>query len=263
MTANVFAWANALSVGSIDLGLRITLYSLGDWLFSRHRIRYLFPKSERERGFIYNTTRSFYYSRDYPWTAGFLFRRNAGLDDRQPISVGTFADRYALAPMFGEIILLVSLVTWLARGDKASYPFSRPFWFIGGLPNPDGQCISDELGNPKELLLANDLANTIVKTRNIAFAPITPFPLVSDYGVGFAVTLFTIRHPLRRMCHIGFLPPITIFTGYPDFVPGLPVTYTQRNIHFRGSTSQSLIIDNTNASACLEMVDAIKACSLS
>jgi hypothetical protein len=82
-----------------------------------------------------------------------------------------------------------------------------------------------------------------------------PFPRVGEYGVAFADNL--IYNSVLNSTEL----PIWFFSAYthlhgdiPDFNPGLPITYKFRNFTFTGSTSQSLVIDNSNESACVRVV---------
>ena len=260
MTANVFAWANTLSIDSIDLGLRITLYSWGIGCIVAIVFVIYFLKVKGKEDLSTDPQDHFIIQGIILGLLGFFLGGLPVWMIGSQILVGTFADRYALAPMFGGIILLVSLVTWFGAGRI------RQGILLAAL---FGLSVAFQIRTVNEYRINWEIQRNyywqmiwripILKPGTSLLAPMTPFPLVSDYGVGFAVNL--IYNPSPTSTNV----PYWFFTAYnhlygdiPDFVPGLPITYKQRIIHFKGSTSQSLIIDNTNASACLEIVGADK-----
>ncbi len=181
--------------------------------------------------------------------------------DRQVI-VGTWSDRFALAPMVGAVILVVWLVDWLsshrARQTAAlavllalsisaqmrTYSRYAAYWDI-----------------MRQYYWQLSWRAPALEPGTAVIGPEMPFALVGDYSIGFALNalyggaLESTRADTWFIEGERYLGSNTI----KSYAPGTPIFYQQWNVTFEGSTDRVLPVTFNNARGCLRVIDPIYA----
>jgi len=256
MTANVFAWANTVSVDNVFLNSQSNLHS---WLIGLTAAAviavYLIVMKAKDdlpavpqdhfvkQGIILGIA-GFFLGGLPVWLIG------------NQISVGTFADRYTLAPMFGGIILLVSLVVWFGAGKTRQGILLAVFFGLAmAFQIRTVYSYHDNWITQRNYYWQMIWRMPALKPGTSLMSSKTPFTLVGDYGIGFAVNLIYDPAPASTEAPYWFFTAFNhLHTDIPAFTPGQPINYTLRNITFKSTTSQSVILDNNNQAACLKVV---------
>jgi hypothetical protein len=255
ITANLFAWVNTISIDSIVLNVRENLFSWLTGFVAAAVVAFYFIRMKPKEDLPTDTQDHFVFQGIVLGLVGFFLGGLPVWMIGNQISVGTFADRYTLAPMFGGIILLVSLVAWFGAGR------TRQVIFLAAL---FGLSMAFQIRTVYSYRLNWDLQRNYywqmiwripaLKPGTSLLAPKSPFSLVGEYGVAFADNLIYNSAPNSTELPYWFFNAYNhLHRDIPEFTPGLPVTYSFRIFTFNNSTSQSLVIDNSNESACVHV----------
>ncbi len=181
------------------------------------------------------------------------------ITDRQ-IIVGTWSDRFALAPMVGAVILVVWMVDWL--GD-------RRLRQTGLLAVLLGLAISTQMRTVNRYATYWDIMRNYywqlswrapaLEKGTAVVGPEMPFALVGDYAIGFAL------NALYGGELESYQPDYWFVDGgrylgteiIKDYQPDIPIEYELWNIKFSGTTSQTVPVTFNNARGCLRVLDPI------
>lgn len=174
---------------------------------------------------------------------------------RQSIG-GPWADRFALGPMFGAVLLLVGLIRWFSRGRLRQAILLGLFF---------GFALSSQMQTVNKYRLSQDNQNDFywqlawrapaIKAGTAIIGPAMPFALVNDLHIGFAVN--TIYDQGGK----SFETPLWFFRAgdmqgglIPKFKPGFPIEYRYLTAHFKGSTDQILVAEYSYGTSCLHII---------
>lgn len=174
---------------------------------------------------------------------------------RQSIG-GPWADRFALGPMFGAVLLLVGLVHWFSRRRlQQSILLGLVFGFA----------LSAQMQTVNKYRLSWDHQNDFywqlawrapaIKPGTAIVGPAMPFALVNDLHVGFAL------NAIYDQGGKSFEAPLWFFRAggmqgdlIPKFKPGYTFDYRYLTAHFKGSTDQLLVTDYSYGTGCLRVI---------
>ncbi|HEX7555038.1 MAG TPA: hypothetical protein VF338_00330 [Leptolinea sp.] len=173
---------------------------------------------------------------------------------RQSIG-GPWADRFALGPMFGAVLLLVGIIHWFSR-EKLQQ--SILFGLIFGI------ALSSQMQTVNKYRLSWDNQNDFywqlawrapaIKPGTAIVGPSLPFALVNDLHIGFALNAIydqggkSFEAPLWFFRAGGMLGDLI-----PAFKPGHTIDYHYLTAHFKGSTDQILVANYSYGTSCLRI----------
>lgn len=174
---------------------------------------------------------------------------------RQSIG-GPWADRFALGPMFGAVLLLVGLVHWFSRRRlQQSILLGLIFGFA----------LSAQMQTVNKYRLSWDNQNDFywqlawrapaIKPGTAVVGPAMPFALVNDLHIGFAL------NAIYDQGGKSFEAPLWFFRAggmqgdlIPKFKPGYTFDYRYLTAHFKGSTDKILVTDYSYGTGCLRVI---------
>lgn len=173
---------------------------------------------------------------------------------RQSIG-GPWADRFALGPMFGAVMLLAGLVYWFARRRLPQAVLLGAVFAIA---------VSSQMQTVNKYRLSWDHQNDFywqltwrapdIKPGTAVIGPSMPFALVNDLHIGFALNAIYDQNAAS------FIAPIWFFRSgglvgelIPELKPGHEIDYRYLTAHFKGSTDQVLVTSYSYGSDCLHV----------
>jgi hypothetical protein len=252
---NIFTWAGIIAPETIELQARMVWFSWGvglavaflytlmsgsfsDWEDSN-------PK-EAGHGFLIGIA------------AVLLGGLPIWLTDRQ-IIVGMWSDRFSLAPMLGGVLLLVWLVVWLSRTKQQKgviLMLLLGFSIASHIRTGNKYRLNWELQRDYYWQLSWRVPD--LEPGTIILGTKLPFGLVADYSVGFALnTIYAQPHEPENIPFWFLSAPRYLGKNIPAFEPDLPIYDDIRNVHFEGTTSQSLGVAYNPARGCLRILDPV------
>ncbi len=174
---------------------------------------------------------------------------------RQSIG-GPWADRFALGPMFGAVLLLVGLVHWFSRRRlQQSILLGLIFGFAlsAQMQTVNKYRLSWENQNDYYWQLA--WRAPAIKPGTAVVGPAMPFALVNDLHIGFAL------NAIYDQGGKSYEAPLWFFRAggmqgalIPKFKPGYTFDYRYLTAHFQGSTDQVLVTDYSYGTGCLRII---------
>lgn len=174
---------------------------------------------------------------------------------RQSIG-GPWADRFALGPMFGAILLLVGVIHWFSRRRlQQSILIGVVFGFA----------LSSQVQTVNKYRLSWDHQRDFywqlgwrapsIEPGTALVGPAMPFALVNDLHIGFALNAIYDQNAKS------FEAPLWFFrsggmTGelIPDMKPGNSIDYRYLTAHFTGSTDKILAVEYSYGTSCLKVI---------
>lgn len=253
----LFAWTNMIKPQVIDLNAGFTLFSWlvgallaglsGMWLLNagKKAAPDAAARIDRFGGQVF-------------WLGGaalLLGGLPIWVTNRQVI-LGTWSDRFSLAPMFGVVILVVALANWLVN-----QPARRTL----ALALIAAVAISGQVRNvnnySRNWALQKEYYWQMV-WRMPALAPGTallgeemPFGLVADYSIGFMTNILYAPELRKTQAPYWFFDSLRYRGGViADFTPDSPIRYKLRTVEFSGSTSASIVLAQEKSNQCLRVV---------
>lgn len=174
---------------------------------------------------------------------------------RQISGIGRFDDRFTLAPMFGAGLMLIALILWLARSKqhKSILVFLLTFSIatqvlVVNKYRLDWQVQRDYYWQLYWRVPA-------LQTGTAIFSYAQPSPTMPGYDTSFALNV------LFNGKVVDGKTPYWFFTNDRflnfDFKPGLPISYTDRNLQFSGNTSNAISIVHQGDANCLQVLDTV------
>jgi len=252
----VFIWTNTIEADEIDLASKAVWFGwvMGAFaaisagiVLSREKEE-IEPEPKEKKRFV----------RDWLFLGGISVLAGGlpvWITERQVI-VGQWSDRFTLGPMIGIAMILVTLISLLG------YRRLQKTVVLGLLM---ALAISTQIRTVNRYRLNWDIQRDYywqffwrvpaMKPGTALFGTKMPFGLIGDYSVSYAIN--TIYAPDMTAQHI----PYWFFSSMraygndiPDFIPGLPVSYTIRNLKFTGSTSNGIVPNYKAGQACVRIL---------
>ncbi len=262
----IFAWANTVQTSTINLGLLPTLYSWAIGLV----LAALLAWALVERGPLDTAAPAGLSSPPEPERPdafagqaallGVLGILGGGLPVwllGSQVIYGKWADRYALAPMIGVVILIICLLEWLAGVGKTG----RKSFFLALLL---GFSIAAQIRVTNLFRRDWQIQRNFywqIYWRMPALKPGTavlgaqmPLNYSSVYAIGLALNL--IYAPTRAQTAQltnWFIdgPRYHGSSRLPDYEENLPIKYVMRSLVFQGNTSQAVVVDFDSSKGCV------------
>lgn len=173
---------------------------------------------------------------------------------RQSIG-GPWADRFALGPMFGAVLLMVGIVHWFSRRRLQQAVLLGVIF---------GFALSSQMQTVNKYRLSWDHQKDFywqlawrapaIKPGTAVIGPAIPFALVNDLHIGFALNSIYDPHAAS------FEAPIWFFRAggmvgdlIPAFKPGNTIDYRYLTAHFKGTTDQVLVAYYSFGTDCLRI----------
>lgn len=177
------------------------------------------------------------------------------ITDRQVI-VGQWSDRFSLGPMFGVVIILVTLAC------RLGYRRLQKSALLGLLL---ALSISMQIRTVNRYRLNWDIQRDYywqfywrvpaMKPGTALFGTKMPFGLIADYSVSYAMNAIYAPDMTSDQIPYWFFSSMRAYgNDIPDFVPDLPVKYSIRNIKFTGSTSNGIVPNYKAGQACMRIL---------
>lgn len=177
------------------------------------------------------------------------------ITERQVI-VGLWSDRFTLGPMFGISMILVILISLLGyrRLQKSA--------LLGLLL---ALAISTQIRTVNSYRLNWEIQRDYywqfywrvpaMKPETALFGTKMPFGLIADYSVSHAINAIYAPDMTADDIPYWFFSSMRAYgNDIPDFIPGLPVKYSIRNLRFTGSTSRGIVPHYKAGQACVRIL---------
>lgn len=253
---NLFAWTDTIIPENIDLSL---MFNLGAWgvglLIAVITGLFLIAWMQRDNAVAFYETGNF--SRQgigLGLLAIFLGGFPVWSTDRQ-IIVGMWSDRFSLAPMFGVVILLVSLLYWLINGQRRRAAVLALLVILS--TGAQMRTVSEYRKNWN--LQQNYYWQMVwrmpgLKPGTALLGTKMPFGLVADYSVAFASNIIyapqlTTPHP-----PYWFLSALRYVGGViPKLKDGQTIQYDLRTVLFEGQTDHALVTGRDVPAQCMRV----------
>jgi hypothetical protein len=177
------------------------------------------------------------------------------ITDRQ-IIVGQWSDRFSLGPMIGITMIVIMLVVWLG------YKRLQQSVVLGLLLMLS---ISSQIREVNRYRLNWEIQRDYywqfywrvpaMKPGTALFGTKMPFGLIADYSVSYAINIIYAPDMDARNLPYWFFSSMRAYgNDIPDFIPGLPVSYSIRNLKFTGSTSNGIVTNYKAGDACVRIL---------
>jgi hypothetical protein len=177
------------------------------------------------------------------------------ITDRQ-IIVGQWSDRFALGPMIGITMIVIVLVA------RLGYKRLQQSVLLGLLL---ALSISSQIREVNRYRLNWEIQRDYywqfywrvpaMKPRTALFGTKMPFGLIADYSVSYAMNSIYAPDVTANNLPYWFFSSMRAYgNDIPDFIPGLPVTYSIRNLKFSGSTSNGIVPNYKAGNACMRIL---------
>ncbi len=174
---------------------------------------------------------------------------------RQSIG-GPWADRFALGPMFGAILLLVGLIHWFSRRRlQQSILVGVIFGFALSSQMQTVNKYRLSWDNQKDFYWQLNWRAPSIKPGTAVIGPAMPFALVNDLHIGFAL------NSIYDQGAQSFEAPLWFFRAgglqgelVPALKPGYPIDYRYLTAHFSGTTDQVLVAEYSYGTSCLHII---------
>jgi len=173
---------------------------------------------------------------------------------RQSIG-GPWADRFALGPMLGAVILLTGCIYWFAsRRFQQTLLLGLIFGFALSAQMQTVNKYRLSWDNQRDFYWQLAWRAPAIKPGTAVIAPSMPFALVNDLHIGFALnTIYdqggkSFEAPLWFFREGGLVGDLI-----PALKPGVPIDYKYLTAHFQGTTDQILAIDYSYGTTCLHV----------
>jgi len=172
-------------------------------------------------------------------------------------SVGTWSDRFSLAPMFGAIILLVSVVAWLGKGRL------QKALLLGVI---FGLAMSAQMQTVNKYRLNWDLQSSYywqlvwrmpaLKPGTVLVSSQMPFNLAAEYSVAFADDIIYSSSTSMSIdaSYWFFSGARHLAGGNSSIAAGQPISYRLRTISVSSDTSQTVAVDWSDQPSCVHIL---------
>ncbi len=249
----IFIWTNTIEADEIDLASKATWFG---WLLG--------GLAAMAAGFVMAGEGKDESSVDRGFAGEWLILGGAVLlagglpvwiTDRQVI-VGQWSDRFSLGPMLGVVIILVTLTSLLG------YRRLQKSVLLGLML---ALSISTQIRTINRYRLNWDIQRDYywqfywrvpdMKPGTALFGTKMPFGLIADYSVSYAMNAIYAPELTSDNIPFWFFSSMRAYgNDIPDFLPGLPVKYSIRNIKFTGSTSNGIVPHFKAGQACMRIL---------
>jgi hypothetical protein len=260
----VFAWANTIQASSINLSLFSTLYSwaiglglatLLAWALSKTDGIDL-PETGRPDSFTGQAA-----------LLGVLGILGGGLPVwalGSQIIVGKWADRYALAPMIGVVILVVCVMDWLLAPGK---PARKSILLALLLGFSTAAQIRTTAAYRRDWQIQRyfywqlNWRVPALKPGTAVLGTQMPLNYSADYAIGLALNLIYAPNLHSTNLPYWFIdaPRSHGSSHIPDFKENLPVRYVMRDQLFQSNTSQAVVVDYNSGQGCVYVMSPADA----
>lgn len=252
----VFAWANTVQASSINLSLFSTLYSWAIGLGLASLLAWALIKTD---GIDLPETGQPDSFTGQAALLGLLGMLGGGLPVwalGSQIIVGKWADRYAMAPMIGTVILVVCGLDWLARTGK---PARKSIFLALLLGFSTAAQIRVTTAYRRDWQIQQDFFWQLnwrmpaLKPGAAVLGTQMPLNYSSDYAIGLVLNLIYAPNLHSTNLPYWFIdaPRSHGSSHLPDFKENLPVRYAFRSLLFQGNTSQAVVIDYNSGQGCV------------
>ncbi|MHC1784639.1 MAG: hypothetical protein AB9891_18110 [Anaerolineaceae bacterium] len=178
--------------------------------------------------------------------------------NRQVI-VGLWSDRFTLAPMFGAVILLVTVIDWLVQSKNRKIILFSALLFtslVTQMLNIDRYTANWEV--QRSYYWQVYWRAPFIEPGTAVISPKLPMSYISDYTVGYALNaIYDQKHGPSDVKYWFLIGPRAAGDKFADYKPGLSIEYSLRNVIFKGSTSDSLGVSFAAGRECLRVLDPV------
>lgn len=254
---NLFAWVNTILPDVINLDATFTLFSwaVGGLIaagtaFFLARISH--PDEPAAGAALVNR---FVPQAALLGAAGILFGGfPVWATDRQVI-VGSWSDRFSLAPMFGVVILLVALVSWLINGRlKQTFLLALIVTISVGAQMRTVNTYRKNWAQQRDFFWQLAWRMPDLKPGTALLGNKMPYGLVADYSIAFGVNVQYAPENQSTQVPYWFLSALRYRGGaIGEFQDGRPVKYDLRTVLFEGDTSNAVVIGREGGSQCVRV----------
>jgi hypothetical protein len=177
------------------------------------------------------------------------------ITDRQIIA-GQWSDRFTLGPMIGITMIVIVLIA------RLGYKRLQQSVLLGILL---ALSISSQIREVNRYRLNWEIQRDYywqfywrvpaMKPGTALFGTKMPFGLIADYSVSYAINSTYAPDATASNLPYWFFSSMRAYgNDIPDFIPGLPVTYSIRNLKFTGSTSNGIVPNYKAGDACMRIL---------
>lgn len=175
--------------------------------------------------------------------------------------VGLWSDRFTLAPMAGSALLLMAAAAWLTQNRTRTTVVLSVFVAMAAYAQMlTAEKYADNWEIQRSYYWQMKWRIPDLKPNTAIVAPKLPTSFISDYAVGFALNAMYAKEPVGKQAQYWFfIGPRAQGDYFKEYLPGLPVDYTLRDIHFNGTTDQTLGVSFAAGRECLRVLDPFYA----
>jgi hypothetical protein len=171
------------------------------------------------------------------------------------ITGGMWSERFALAPMLGAVVLIVTLVDWLFRTHGQKQVLLALLLGISISGQLTNQIIfRDDWENQRDIYWQLHWRIPSLEPGTALFGKGT-FTEKSSYYDGIYIVNILFEAAPRQDASYGYFD--IFHTFFDDYQPGLPLAQTFRGIQFSGNTSQAVVFDFGVRGGCVRVLDFI------
>jgi hypothetical protein len=171
--------------------------------------------------------------------------------------VGLWSDRFTLAPMAGSALLLVAVCAWLTRSRPRILAMAAVFIAMASYSQMlTAEKYADNWDIQRSYYWQLKWRAPALKPNTAVVAPKLPTSYISDYAVGFALNAMYAKEPVSKQAPYWFMiGPRAQGDYFKDYLPGLPVKYSLRDVTYTGTTDETLGVSFAAGRECLRVLD--------
>ena len=171
------------------------------------------------------------------------------------IAGGKWSERFALAPMLGAVILVVTLIDWLFRTHKQKQVLLTILLGVSISGQMFNQVVfRNDWEKQREIYWQLHWRVPSLKAGTALFGRGT-FTDKSSYYDGFYTVNLLLDGTARKNPNYAYFDIYHL--GLDDYVPGIPLSQSFNTIQFTGNTSQAIVFDFSVRGSCVRVLDSI------
>ncbi|BCY16261.1 hypothetical protein hrd7_01100 [Leptolinea sp. HRD-7] len=251
----IFAWSNTIQPGQIDLASKAAWFG---WIMGAIAAVTAAVVLGSKESPTDNNADDRLFLIDWLLLGGLALMAGGlpvWITDRQ-IIVGQWSDRFSLGPMIGITMIVIILVS------RLGYRRLQQSTILGLLL---ALSISSQIREVNRYRLNWDIQREYywqfywrvpgMKPGTALFGTKMPFGLIADYSVSYAINaIYAPDMDAKHLPYWFFSSMRAYGNDIPDFVSGLPVKYSIRNLNFTGSTSTGIVPNYKAGEACVRIL---------
>jgi hypothetical protein len=254
---NLFAWVNTISVDHIILNASANLFSWFVGAVVAVGFIYYFLHVEPDKSSDAADDDHFVLQGVVIGLVGFLAGGIPVWVTGAQATTGTWSDRFSLGPMFGAIILLVSLVSWLSKGKLQKVILLGVIF---------GLAMSSQMQTVNKYRLNWDLQRSYywqlvwrmpaLKPGTVLISSQMPFNLVAEYSVAFADDIiYSSSIPMSTDANYWFFSGTRhLGNDVSALLAGQPISYQLRTIDVSSDTSKIVAVNWNTQTSCVRVL---------